>query len=60
MGWLTLAGLKEEVRKIEWPKRKTVAKNTRIVIGFIAFFVVYFVITEFILVGALRLLGIGG
>lgn len=60
MGWLTLAGLKEEVRKIQWPNRKDVTKNTKIVVCFIAFFVGYFILTEFVLVGALRLLGIGG
>lgn len=60
MGWLTLAGLKEEVRKIQWPNRKDVTKNTKIVVGFITFFVGYFILTEFVLVGALKLLGIGG
>lgn len=60
MNWLTIAGLKEEIRKIQWPTKKNVAKNTRIVLAFIAFFVAYFIVTEFILVAALRLLGIGG
>lgn len=60
MGWLTIAGLKEEIRKIQWSNRKDVVRNTKIVLAFIAFFVCYFIITEFVLVAALRLLGIGG
>lgn len=59
MGWLTIAGLKEEIRKIQWSSRKDVIRNTKIVLGFIVFFVCYFIITEYVLLWALRLLGIG-
>ena len=56
MGWLTIDGLKEEFRKIEWPKRNQMAKDTVTVLGFIAFFVVYFIITEFVITQFLRML----
>ena len=56
MNWLTLQGLKDEIRKIEWPKRAQMAKETIVVLGFIAFFVVYFLLTEVVISQILRLL----
>lgn len=60
MSWFTLAGIKEEVKKISWPKRKEVVSNTTIVIGFLLFFAAYFMLTEVVLVWALKnLIGVG-
>ncbi len=59
MSWFSIAGIKEEIRKITWPTRKDMSRNTLIVVSFILFFVVYFVLTEFVLVWALNLLGMG-
>lgn len=60
MSWFTLAGIKEEVKKISWPKRKEVVSNTTIVIGFLLFFAAYFMLTEVVLVWALKnLVGVG-
>ena len=56
MSWLTIKGLKEEIRKIEWPKRAQMTKDTIVVLGFIAFFVVYFLLTEVVISQILRLL----
>lgn len=56
MSWFSIAGIKEEVRKIQWPSFKEVSRNTRITVVFILFFVVYFILTEFVLAGALDLL----
>ncbi len=56
MNWLTLQGLKDEIRKIEWPKRAQMTKDTIVVLGFIAFFVVYFLLTEVVISQILRLL----
>lgn len=56
MSWLTIKGLKEEIRKIEWPKRAQMTKDTMTVIAFIGFFVVYFLFTEVIISAILRLL----
>ena len=60
MKWFTLAGIKEEVRKIHWPDKKEMSTNTTTVVAFVLFFVAYFVFVEFILVAALKLIGIGG
>lgn len=57
--WFSFSGVREEIRKISWPKRGEMTKNTTIVLGFVAFFVVYFILTEFVLVAAMRWLGIG-
>ena len=59
MKWFTLAGIQEEVKKIHWPDRKEMSKNTTVVVSFVLFFVAYFVFTEFILVALLKLIGIG-
>lgn len=60
MSWFSIAGIKEEIRKITWPNRKVMTRNTTIVIGFILFFVAYFILTEFVLVWALQQLGLAG
>ncbi|CAM3562576.1 preprotein translocase subunit SecE [Erysipelothrix sp. D19-032] len=60
MSWFTIAGIKEEIRKIHWPSRKELSSNTVIAISFILFFVVYFLFTEIVSIEALKLLGIGG
>lgn len=59
MSWFSIAGIKEEIRKISWPKRKDMSRNTTIVLGFILFFVAYFLLTEIVLIWALNLLGMG-
>lgn len=60
MKWFTLAGIKQEIRKIHWPDKKEMSKNTTTVVAFVAFFAAYFVIVEVVLVAALKLIGIGG
>lgn len=59
MSWFSIAGIKEEVRKISWPTRKDMSRNTLIVVSFILFFVAYFVLTEVVLVWALKQIGMG-
>lgn len=56
MSWISLAGIKEEIRKIQWPKRKEMSKYTVTVLGFVAFFAVYFLILEVVISYILRLL----
>ncbi|MDE8328818.1 preprotein translocase subunit SecE [Erysipelothrix rhusiopathiae] len=60
MAWFSFAGIKEEIHKIKWPTRKEMTRNTTIVLGFVLFFVAYFLLTEVVLVAALKLIGIGG
>lgn len=60
MSWFTLAGVKEEIKKISWPKRSEMVSNTTIVIGFLLFFGAYFMLTEVVLVWLLKtLVGVG-
>lgn len=60
MAWFSFSGISEEIRKIHWPKKKEMTRNTTIVVLFVAFFMVYFILVEFLLVAALKLIGIGG
>lgn len=60
MSWFTIAGVKEEIKKISWPKGKEMVSNTTIVIGFLLFFAAYFMLTEVVLVWVLNnLIGVG-
>ena len=56
MSWFNIRSIKDEIRKIEWPKRKQMTKDTGIVLGFIGFFVVYFLVTEIVISGILKVL----
>lgn len=56
MNWFSLVGIKEEIRKIQWPKRKEMTQYTVTVLGFVAFFAVYFLILEVVISYILRLL----
>ncbi len=60
MGWFTVAGIKEEIRKIHWPKKDELFKNSTIVVAFVLFFMLYFVLVEIVLVAFLKMIGIGG
>jgi len=59
MKWLTIEGLKEEIRKIRWPKKADMIKDTQTVLSFIAIFAFYFVICEFVVSAFLKIIGIG-
>lgn len=59
MKWFTLSGIKEEMKKITWESPVQLSKNTVTVFGFVLFFIAYFMLTEFVLVGALRWISIG-
>lgn len=54
MSWFTISGIKEEIKKISWPKRKEIRTSTTIVVGFLLFFAAYFMITEVVLVWVLK------
>lgn len=60
MSWFSIAGIKQEVKKISWPKRKEMINSTTIVIGFLLFFAAYFLLTDVVLVWVLNnLLNVG-
>lgn len=56
MKWFSLKGVREEVRKIQWPKRKEMVTYTASVLGFVVFFAVYFMFSEIIISQILRML----
>lgn len=58
MKWLTIQvqGIREEVRKINWPKGNEMVKSTFTVLGFVVFFAAFFVVVEMIVSQVLRLL----
>ena len=56
MDWFSIQGIRDEVRKINWPKRKELSRNTIIVLSFIVFFAAYFMLTEVIISWFLRLI----
>lgn len=56
MSWFSIQGIKDEVRKIVWPTRKQMGKDTVTVLAFIAFFIVFFLFSEIIISQILRLL----
>ena len=60
MSWFSIAGIKQEVKKISWPKRKEMINSTTIVISFLLFFAAYFLLTDVVLVWVLNnLLNVG-
>ena len=54
--WFSIQGIKDEIRKIIWPKRKEMVSDTVTVLSFIGFFIVYFLITEIVISAILRML----
>ncbi|MDD2592645.1 MAG: preprotein translocase subunit SecE [Erysipelotrichaceae bacterium] len=59
MKWLTFGGIKEEIKKIRWPKKDDMFRDTQTVLIFIFGFGLYFVFCELFVAQFLRLLGIG-
>lgn len=56
MSWFSIKGIKEEIRKIQWPNKKDMSKDTLTVLAFVFFFAVYFMFTEVIISQVLRML----
>ncbi|MEA5026632.1 hypothetical protein SDC9_89706 [bioreactor metagenome] len=59
MKWFSFSGIFEEIRKIRWPKKEDMWKDSQTVIIFIVGFGLYFVICEFVVAKFLSVLGIG-
>ncbi len=53
------SGIKKEAKRVRWPSRKDVTEDTIEVLGFTAFFAVFFVFCDFIVAAILRVIGIG-
>lgn len=58
MKWFSLSGIGQEVKKIRWPKRNEMLKDTYVVLVFILVFAVYFIFSDFFVSLVLRLLGV--
>ena len=56
MSWFSIKGIKEEIRKIQWPNKKDMSKDTLTVLAFVFFFAIYFMFTEVIISQVLRML----
>lgn len=56
MSWFNIQGIREEIRKIQWPSRKDMTNYTATVLGFVIFFAIYFLFAEVIISYILRLL----
>lgn len=56
MSWFSIKGIKEEIRKIQWPNKKDMSKDTLTVLAFVFFFAIYFMLTEVIISQVLRML----
>lgn len=56
MSWFSIKSIKDEIRKIEWPKRQQMISDTLTVLAFIGFFIVYFLLTEIVISAILRML----
>ena len=59
MKWFSIEGIKEEIKKVRWPKKEDMIKDTRTVVIFVAFFALYFVVCEFVVAQFLHIFGIG-
>jgi preprotein translocase SecE subunit len=54
------SGIRKEARRVRWPKRGDVMRNTGEVVLFTALFALFFIFCDFIASNLLALLGIGG
>lgn len=59
MKWFSLEGIKEEIKKVRWPKKDDMVKDTEMVVIFVALFAAYFVLCEFVVAQFLKIFGIG-
>ncbi len=58
MKWFSLNGIMGEIKKIRWPKRVEISRDTFISIVFIAIFAAYFVLSDFVISFILRIIGV--
>lgn len=58
MEWFSIKGILGEIKKIRWPKRKELVKDTFVAVAFIAVFAGFFVLSDFLITFFLRLIGI--
>lgn len=59
MKWFSIEGIRKEIKKIRWPNRKEMTKDTVTAIVFMFAFGVFFKVSDLLIAGLLSLLGIG-
>ncbi len=57
--WFSISGISKEAKRVRWPKVADLTYSTVEALIFMGFFMVFFVIFEFIVTLFLRLIGIG-
>lgn len=58
MQWFSLEGILGEIKKIRWPKKNELLKDTLVAITFMFIFAVFFILSDFVVSILLRLLGV--
>lgn len=59
MKWFSVSGIQKEIKKIRWPNKKEMAKDTTTALVFMFLFGVFFVASDFVIAALLKILGIG-
>lgn len=59
MKWFSLKGIAAEGKKVRWPKRNELVKDTFIAVIFMALFAVFFIASDLLIAFLLRLIGVG-
>ncbi len=57
MKWFSIKGIKEEIGKVRWPKKKEVFNNSLISVCFVAILTVFFFLCQVVSSGFLKLIG---
>lgn len=58
MKWFSFNGIMKEIKKIRWPKKEELAKDSVRTIIVIAFFALFFVLCEFVVSFFLNAMGV--
>ena len=59
MKWFSISGIREEIKKIRWPNRKEMVKDTITALTFMFAFGIFFVAGDMLIAALMNLLGIG-
>ncbi|MBQ4343544.1 MAG: preprotein translocase subunit SecE [Erysipelotrichaceae bacterium] len=57
--WFSLSGISKEIKRIRWPKVKDITEHTGEVLLFVFAFGAFFIASDLIITGILKLIGIG-
>ncbi len=58
MKWFSFEGILGEVKKVRWPKKNELLKDTFVAITFMLIFAIFFVMSDLVVSILLRLLGV--